>query len=256
MTIPSYAQERIMAFLNKAQTIEEIIDPAVLKDHDGSGYTIGEEVAGRILETRHNLQFKRFTSFAQLEGISGLGPDKLQDLAFSISPPAAAAFRDRMYANLIRDNWELTPHTTFFKDGNAFLTLANTPSLFTEWVADQVEKLSLDRNNNREAAFLAKQLVKRSWLETWDVSHYGAIALGFWFYRFDADNWFSFDRVREEAEFYLDYYPRIEHRLELRFFKGFPNGGVLVSAITSEDLPVVVNFGEQEITIWTAQLND
>jgi hypothetical protein len=62
--------------------------------------------------------------------------------------------------------------------------------------------------------------------------------------------------VRKETEKYLTYHESQGNRLELRFFKGFDQNGLLAEAITVEDLPVVVNYAERRITIWGAGLRD
>ena len=43
---------------------------------------------------------------------------------------------------------------------------------------------------------------------------------------------------------------------EFFLFKGFDEAGVLANAVSHADLPVVVNYGEQAVTIWTSQLLD
>lgn len=256
MRLESFEKERILHFLNRAETSSDITDPAVLKDADQQGYTIGGEVAKRILDIRQSLPLQRFLGFEQVEAVPGLGKDKLRDLAASVAPPAADTFRRRMYDGIIGENWDLTPHTSFFDDRRGFFDLVQSPSHFAHWVGEQVSQLVLQAGESQKFARLAQLLLEKCPLEPWENTHYGAIAFAFWFYQFDADNWFSFDQVRTETERYLTYYAKNQHRLELRFFKTFPNGGVLVNAITTDDLPVVVNYGEQEITIWTAELRD
>jgi hypothetical protein len=256
MSLQSFEKERILAFVNRAQRVEDLTEPALLKDADGQGYTIGREVARRILDIRETLPLQRFLGFEQLDAVPGVGRDKLADLAASVAPPAAETFRERMFAQLLGENWSLTPHTTFFDDRRSFFDLVQSNSRFTEWTGGQVEQLALQTVDNQTFGNLVRQLLEKCPLECWDNSHYGAIAFAFWFYRFDADNWFTLERVREETERYLTYYQKHQHRLELRFFKSFPNSRVLVDAISPPDLPVVVNYGEQEVTIWTCALRD
>ncbi|MCB0521416.1 MAG: hypothetical protein H6577_17970 [Lewinellaceae bacterium] len=256
IAVPTSSQERILTFLNRAQTLDDIINPAVLKDHKQNGSTIGEEAGKTILDIRKQLPLQRFMNFNQIEAIPGLGKDKLQDLGHSIAEPAADAFQERMYDGVLFNNFELTAYSTYFDDKAEFYDLAQSNCRFTEWVKNEVEDISLEKYDDPKAARLAGMLLEKCPLEIWDNPHYGAIAFAFWFYRFDADNWFSFERVREETERYLTYYAQIQHRLELRFFKTFENAGVLADAVTVPDLPVVVNYGEQELTIWTGQLYD
>jgi hypothetical protein len=169
---------------------------------------------------------------------------------------ADTAFRAAMYNEVIQSNWELEHHTIQFEDKADFDAIINSASTFVNFVATQVELISNEKYSNSKAAELAGELLKKCYLEPFPDPHYGAYALAFWFYQFDADNWFTFDKVRQETEQYLNFYSNWDDRLELFLFKGFDNAGILVSAVTQEDLPVVINHGENAITIWTAQLND
>ncbi len=257
MSVATHTQERILHFLNAVKTIEEITGPNIVQDHEGGGYTIGEEVAQRILDKRNSLPAKRFSKIEQLtEGVPGFGDDKLKDLAHSIAIPAAKYFRGKMYSEVIGENWELNHHTVHFADRDAFIEIVENESRFREWVGEQIEQIVLQKLDNPVAARLAKLLVRHYHIEQHDISHFGSFVFAFWFYQFDADNWFSFEKVRLVIEEYLSYYNFYRHRLEFRLFKGFENNSLLAGAITRPDLPVVVNYGEQEISIWMAQLND
>ncbi len=170
--------------------------------------------------------------------------------------PAAKVFRAAMYDGVILNNWELEYFTTIFENEAAFQKVIGSKSALADFVATQVEQISHEKYSNSKAAELAGALLRRCYDEHFPDSHYGAYALSFWFYQFDADNWFTFERVQEETEKYLTYYSSWDDRLELHLYKGFDNTGVLVSAVTQDDLPVVINRGERAITIWTCQLND
>jgi hypothetical protein len=256
MPLKSHTKERILHFLNEAKGITDITAPEVLQDHQGNGYTIGETVAQRILAQRDHLPGKQFVNFEDLDAVPGLGNDKLVDLAHSIARPAAQYFRSEMFRTVIGENWELTPHTFAMDDRAAFFDLVQTPSRFAEWVGERVEEVSLEKSNNPAAARLANLLLQRCYLDRYEDSHLGSFAFAFWLYRFDADNWFLFEKVRVVMEHYLSYYAKNQHRLEFRIFRGFENNGVLAQPITRPDLPVVVNYGEQEVTLWAAQLSD
>ncbi|MCB0569780.1 MAG: hypothetical protein KDC66_08465 [Phaeodactylibacter sp.] len=174
----------------------------------------------------------------------------------ALNLPADKAFRSAMYNGVILDNWELEYYSTHFEDEASFQEVIGAQSALAQWTALQVEQLSNEKFSNSKAAELAGELIRRAYIDSYANPHYGAIALAFWFYQFDADNWFSFEQVRKEAEKYLGYYPDWDNRLELHLFKGFEYGGVLARAITGQGLPVVVNYSERRVTIWVAQLND
>ena len=75
-----------------------------------------------------------------------------------------------------------------------------------------------------------------------------------WWYRFDQDNWFSFERISEVIDTYINHYDR--HYIDLAFYRGFLNGGTVASAITADDLVVGLNPAEYAITIWGISLFD
>jgi hypothetical protein len=82
-----------------------------------------------------------------------------------------------------------------------------------------------------------------------------AYAFALWFYRFDADNWFSFNRMFEQTAAFFGYHNTPFSNLELRLFKGFDNH-VFLNLITASDLPVTVNDAERRITIRVVGLAD
>lgn len=257
--IESWVELRILNFLNAAQTVEDIVGKVLDDPNAGGSATIGETVAQRILEKRNSLApFGRFDSISQLEGIPGLGEDKIRDLIYTFGVRAADAFRKSMYDGIILDNWQLEHHTYYFPSEEEFLLTATIESNFVQHVAYQVEQISLQKFGNEEAAYLANLLAQQSYLDRYDSAHVGSYAFALWFYQFDQDNWFSFERVRTTIEPYLSYYSERNAAYEQQFvlFKGFPNGATLVRAVTTPDLPVVINPVENAITIWTAALYD
>ena len=44
--------------------------------------------------------------------------------------------------------------------------------------------------------------------------------------------------------------------MDLHFFKGFRNRGIISPGISPADLPVVINWAEQTITFWVSALYD
>jgi hypothetical protein len=119
-----------------------------------------------------------------------------------------------------------------------------------------VEAICLDTFGNAQAARLAARLLEPAYPEVFEDAHLGSFAFGLWFYRIDADNWFSFETVRKAAEAYLNTYDGYENRMELRLYKGFDNRDVLARPITPPDLPVVISYAEQSITLWRISLAD
>ena len=77
----------------------------------------------------------------------------------------------------------------------------------------------------------------------------GSYAFALWFMEFDHDNWFTFDSVQNETKKYLNSYSSVSDRRELRLIKG----SFLPMKL---DLPVVVNYEERSVTVWTGELRD
>lgn len=250
---------RILNFLNAAQSANDIAGKILDNPNVGGESTIGETVATRILEKRDSLQFGRFSSIEELEDIAGFGEDKMNDFIFTLGIRAADAFKKRMYdEGIIFDNWTLEHHTTIFETEEDFYITANIESNLVAFVADKVEKIALKNLEDERAAYLAKLLAQKCYLDYYEVANFGSYAFALWFYQIAADNWFTFERVRVEIEQYLNYYAYLNAAYEQQFllFKGFDNGATLVRAITQSDLPVVINPVERAITIWTAELRD
>ncbi|MEM6699408.1 MAG: hypothetical protein AAF599_13485 [Bacteroidota bacterium] len=244
---------RVFDFLNRARTTEDLTEVEMTKNRDNP-YSIGTTVAQRILEHRQKLApFRRYTSLSQLENIEGFGKDKFNDLVRLLAHRADDTFIYKMYNGVIFDNWKLKAHRIEIA---AIQTNTLSDSRLREIVADKVEQLILAKNNNRTIARLGKKVIDNSYIESFSTQEYAAIALAFWLYKIDMDNWFSLERVLQETRKYFAHYDRLEHRLELHLLKGFPNGDLLVDALTTEDLPIVINHAEKSVSIWTVNLYD
>lgn len=257
-TLDSRVAHKILAFLNRADAVSDLTDGLLEDDPEtgSGGYVIGKTVAERILQKRDELPGEKFTSIKQLAGIPGLGYDKFQDLIFSLSRPDAELFRDVMYLDLLPRNWDLRQYTVPFSNEGEFLHIVEEPWAFQYWLSREVSKLARGRMNVFSARRAAKRMIRRGYVEIFDDPHIASYAMALWLYKFDADNWFNFEDVRRIAEDSLAYYPAPSDRIQLRMVKGFQTGGLLTNQNTVEELPVWINFAEQSITIWTAELRD
>ena len=249
---------RALNFFNSVRSSKEITDRPQIKDDpffQGMGYRIGEVVAERIIEVRQTLADQKFTSIDQLEAVKGIGEDKIHDILFSFQLSAAEAFLEDMYSNVIGDNWQLKHHTMVIRDREEFLQRVKNESDFRNTVGRHYGKVLAERGMDPEAVRLAGLLLSKAHFETFDLSHFGGIDFGFWFYRFDADNWFSFDKIWTTCERYLSYYSHPTLPIELRMFKAHDIEG-LQPLGSSDIIPVVVNYPEQAISIWECELFD
>ena len=260
-SLEQWAANRILAFFNRARSIQDILNGSIKDDpSDGPGRTMGPVLAARILRERAKLPRRRFTEFAQLETIRGVGEGTVKDLVYSFGVPAAEAFRESMYANQViyRENWALDFFRSRIDDAKTFNDIVHDETAFRQWIIARIEAICRERKvDDKDCQTMVDQL-KGAYIDTYNNSIPApGYALALWFYEFDADNWFSWERIQEQTLSYFDYhmdgYP---WEMELRFLKGFVQRGIITPGITPEDLPVVVNWPEQTITIWFSALYD
>ena len=259
--VPQWVSGRILSFFNQVQTVQDITDGPI-KDNpsDGTGRTIGAKLAARILRERSKLPRRRFTEFAQLDDITGVGPGTIKDLVYSFGQPAAEAFVRSMYDNytIFRENWPLEYFRTEFDDAKEFEDLVFNEEDFRLWVANKIIEISQNRNVPQEQCDQMVEKINQAYIDPYNNSIPApGYALALWFYEFDADNWFSWEVIQERTIAYFDYHmDSYPWEMELRFFKGFQNLGIIPPGITPDDLPVVVNWAEQSITLWFSALYD
>ncbi|HHG83420.1 MAG TPA: hypothetical protein ENJ82_01625 [Bacteroidetes bacterium] len=215
-----------------------------------------EALAQRIFDRKAAQQHGRFTAIGQLQNIDGLSQDKLQNLVYSFGISAAEQFKLSMYHDLLQDNWVLNYDRSEFPDERAFLNLVDNPTAFKSWLADKVAELAVQKTGQANNGPLAQKSLNNACVESFYSGYVGSYSMALWFFRFDEDNWFSFDRVHEKTEIYLSSPAYARDRIELRNFVGFENSGLLANPITVSGLPVTVNYMEQTISIWSCQLND
>lgn len=255
---------RILNFFNRAKDVKDITGDGETNfgnanDPDNwEDYSIGETVAERILEKRNTLPARRFRELNQLEDINGLGLDKFNDLVQAFQTPSAEAFRNAMYNNgiIYKENWRLTHYTTFIKDTDEYRNITRNESNFRDFVMEKVEEIAKNKQADYVTARLVAKTLETAYIDTYfNSAQTSDYAFALWFYRFDADNWFSFDRVLEQTSAYFSHHSTPLWEMELRFFKGFGHE-ILSDGIVPDDLPVVTCEAEQSISIWTSALYD
>ena len=77
----------------------------------------------------------------------------------------------------------------------------------------------------------------------------GSYAFALWFLEFDEDNWYSFEAVHKETLKYLNSNISVADRRELLLIKG-------TFGPMNLDLPVVADYANMSVTVWTGELND
>lgn len=256
---PTWVANRILGFFNQAKSVEDITNGTIKDDpSDGPGRTIGATLAARILRERGQLPRRRFTEFEQLDNINGVGEGTIKDLVYTFGTNAAQAFQDAMYnGTIFRNNWTLEFFRTEFEDRTSFLTLANDMEKFRAWVVEKVKALGEERGASEKDIELMQDNLKNTYIDTYfNTTMAPDYALALWFYEFDADNWFGWEQIQKQTSGYFAHHSGYPWEMDLRFFKGFRQRGIIRPGITPDDLPVVVNWPEQVITIWVSALYD
>lgn len=257
--MPTWVANRILGFFNRVNSIDEIVNGPIEDDpSDGAGRTIGPTLAARILRERNNLRWRRFREFEELDAIAGVGEGTIKDLAYSFGKTAAQAFQEQMYDGTIyRENWTLEYEQTTFDKQETFTGLVNDEAAFRVWMEAKVREIAAERGVEEEKIKTMTSQISSTYMDTYfNGTPAAGYALALWFYEFDADNWFSWEGIQKPTEAYFSHHSGYPWEMELRFFKGFKQLGIIRPGITPEDLPVVVNWPERAITIWFSALYD
>lgn len=259
--IPLWIQNRIVGFFNWARNVDMILDGTIQDDpSDGPGSTMGPALAARILRERNLLPSRRFSDLEEIDRISGVGPGTIKDLVYSFGISADEAFQKSMYESgtIYQENWPLEFFRFTIEDKDTFTTLAQDQEKLRAFVLEKVDEVSKEREVTDENIGKMLQQLKGAYIDNYsNSSPTASYALALWFYEFDADNWFSWEGIQEQTLGYFDHnaatYPWF---MDLYFFKGFQNLGIIPPGICPDDLPVVVNWAEQTVTFWISGLYD
>lgn len=260
--MPEWLEKRILAFFNQANNVGQILDGTIQDDpSDGAGKTMGRTLAARILRYKNEIRpFRRFMEWEQFDNVPGVGEGTIKDLIYSFGTTAAEAFRKRMYEDnvIYESNWPLEYFRFEFENKEEFHDLIYDEEAFKGWVCERVAQICTERGVATEKKDLMLADIANAYVDTYhNTIPAPGYALALWFYEFDADNWFSWDRIQEVCGSYFDHHSgAYPWEMELRFFKGFVQRGIIQPGITPEDLPVVVNWPERAITIWVSALYD
>jgi len=248
------AEGRILSHFNKAQSSSRGLKAG--RRLQRSSTRLSEEAAKSIFARQSEQPKGRFERVSDLRKVSELDAEAWQDLVNQFARPAADIFRQEMYEEVMGSNWDLSYRSIQISDKQEWDAISRNPAALLSTVKTIVEGLAMDHKGSADIAKLANLLLDQAAVESHTDSHLASFAWAFWFYRFDQDNWFSFEKVREEIEDYLSSYSDQAEPIHFHLYKNFPNSQVLVDALTVADLPVMVNHAEQRVTVWTCSLND
>lgn len=252
--------QTVLDFLNQAQTVANLTDIEThrpdLPAEDLRRYSIGEQSAQYVLDARADLRRGQFNQLEEVLAVKGIGEDKVLDIVEFIWQPTEELFRKSLFEQVLGENWEVT-YWRYSLDASEFERLIDSPALLQAFVADKVADIARARNdNNFIVGSLAKALLERTYPDRVEGGT-ALIQFASWWYRFDEDNWFSFDRISAVIDPFIHYYHRLRATyIDLVFYRGFQNGGTVASGITPQDLVVSLNPAERAITIWGIGLFD
>lgn len=251
------AIKRLLYLLNQSRTVRDFLQidlkSVLLSPDAGKDYGIGEAVAQRIIQRREELPNRRFTQLSELDNIAGLGKDKIDDLVQFCSIPRAELFLRAMRSYVLPSNFELAYTSIPFEAAEPFL---DSEEIFREWLMSKIlEGFAREEKLTEEDLFKLAMQLQNAYVDEYEDGYIGSFAFALWFMRYDADNWFTFEQVREQTERYLQS-PFTGDNQFLQFYKGVENGRFFTGGIAVKDLPVTFNYDEQTYTIWVGRLFD
>lgn len=262
-TLPSWVRVRVLHFLNEASDARTLLNqiPETKSEVDGrpQDYFLGHKVAERILEMREILPGKRYSNLKQLRDVRGLGSDKFKTILQSFNLPSAQLFVNGLYEKkvLSKDNWTLQPHTLFFEKRAEFLEITHDSCRLKSRVQNMLAELAQKHERPVAERRLLHHMTESAFSDTYTNStDEAALALALWFYQFDADNWFTIEKIQEECQTYFGLY-RGSHtwRMDLHLLKPFDHS-LLIDGLAPKALPVVCAEAELSVTIWLSGLRD
>lgn len=256
--IKPWIAQRIVHFFNTVEKPVDIVSGVEDDPGDSEKQTFTLQLARRVLQTRDALPGRRFTEIAQIDAIPGVGPDKMDDLEFTFGTPAAEALERSLFdTGLLLENWTLLRYEWQLETQEEYRAIVDDAEQFRETVLRLAVRAAMETNGfTDEEALRACASIRTAYVDAYTNStEEASIAFALWFYRFDADNWFTFDEMQALMADYFAYHAWPFANMELRLFKGFDNHAFF-SLITSTDLAVTVNDAEQVITLWVVGLAD
>lgn len=166
---------------------------------------------------------------------------------------ANAAFIQALRGGLLSNNWEVLPQTiTFDSEEEMQGRLGNLDGLRGE-LARLAAPLYAGEDAARQEAFRLR--CRQAYVSSFPQSHLAAFQLAYWWYSFDQDNWFPYERMRQACEDYLNHHKGQQLGMEyvqLQLYNESPRNEIS----RSEILPAVLNFPERSLTLWWAVLDD
>ena len=253
--IPHWVIRRMLAFFNRSQTAEEIVERVQDNPDKGGegGYSMGKTVAQRILDKKESLFPIYFQTFDQLNGIEGLGQDKIDDLAYTFRLTAEAQFVENLNTNFqLEDNFDVLHYTRKYTDDEEFTAIQRNPAILRKEVGEMLVEIAARDFNNSSLSKLARHLVSEAYVDTYHHTEIAKYVWAVWFYAIAFDDWFSFDQIQGEIEQYLNEYWGPGGDITFSIFRGAQAYNVWGE---TDDLPISLNTTELSLTLWQVRTN-
>jgi len=257
--IPAWVANRIVAYFNRASSISAITREIKDDPSDGKGGAIGRTVARRILQKRDQMGWRKFRTLEEIYEVEGMGPDKLEDLVYTLGVPAAQAFVNEMYDEqvIFRENWPLKFYSTHIESLEDFSATVQDEKRFRAFVSEQMKAFCQQEEVDEKTCDRIRKGINSAYIDPFNnsSSDYPAYEFAQWFFGIDMGNFFFFESGVPRTRNYFEYHPGSPWEMELRMFKGV-QASLISGGIVPDDLATVVNYPEQVITTWATALFD
>lgn len=251
---PVPQNRRLLQLLNSARSAADIHRILSAAPERGRG----PNVAKRLLDLRNTLPSGRFSSPQELQSIQELDTAALEALENHYADSSATAFERALFENkVLLDNWTVLHHDWQVDTDEEFRRTVDDEPAFREVVRELAIRAAMETAGvPLKVAALQVEPLRHRYIDAYtNNTEEAALALALWFYRVDADNWFSFDRMLEQTRAYFSYHAPPVWEMELRLFKGIDNR-LFLKMLVPSDIAVVVDYSERVVSLWIVGLSD
>ena len=171
-------------------------------------------------------------------------------------PGDARAFVQDLFKAPLRENWRIRCDCQQVS-AETFARLTKDDAELVAHVAARLAELgAADRKWTPQARQTAIDQMKaaKPFVDRTRSSFLGQYAFSLWFMKFDEDNWFSFEVIRQPIQRYLDK-TQGEFVL-LKRAKPHVSEFMRIRGVFREDLPVVLSGKERSVAVFVVELFD
>jgi hypothetical protein len=170
--------------------------------------------------------------------------------AVSFESESAVNYQRVLTGEVLPESYTVQHYSFVFTNSDELQLLMSSFRDFKGFIGAKVLDLCLVQARSRKRCEAAAGNLLNAYVEV-SEGDVASIVMASWLYRLDGDNWFDYDAARQATVPYLN-----EPNRKLYVIKGWRPDKVLVDKLTERDLPVVIDWNEKSLTIWTNQLDD